>query len=92
MVIAGIEFPDKCPTDCPEKGKPFDQGDACTRCPIFNCTPFDYPDPDTDEVYKMSMVEPDEYREDWAKEWKKWFDAGMKGLPNLRFTLEKEKK
>lgn len=72
---AKIEFPVDCPKECPEKGKPKlfyqRQGNFCYRCPIFSCRG------------KFPIVEPEEYREDWAREWKKWFASGMKGLPNL---------
>ena len=72
---AKIEIPDSCPQNCPEKGKPFYQGNLCSRCPIFNCSG----DPE------YALLRPEEYREDWAKEWKKWFDKGMKGFPDLKF-------
>ena len=72
---AKIEFPDNCPRGCPERGKVFSQGDICSRCPIFNCGG----DPE------YTLLRPEEYREDWAKVWKEWFDNGMKGSPDLRF-------
>ena len=77
MLVAGIEFPDKCPEKCPEKDKPFYQGNLCSRCPIFNCSDFD----------GFRLIEPEDYREDWAKAWKKWFDEGMKGYPELCLEL-----
>lgn len=83
IIIGGQEFKSDCPIDCPEIEKPFYQGNMCCRCPIFNCTPL-ADDPD------FVLMEPDEYREDWAVEWKRWFDCGMKGRVNLKLYLEKE--
>ena len=82
MLIAGIEFPDSCPQGCPFKQETFDQSSLCTRCPIFNCKQFPFPCEDGTEIM-MSLIEPNEYREDWAKEWKRWFDEGMKDYPEL---------
>jgi hypothetical protein len=77
MLIGGIEFPDKCFEGCTLKDQHslFGQGGVCTRCPIFNCA--------GDET----LLDPDEYRADWAKEWKRWFDEGMVGVPYLTFTI-----
>ena len=83
IIIGGQEFQDHCPLDCPEREEPFYQGNMCSRCPIFNCTP---PAGDPDFI----MMEPDEYRKDWAVEWKKWFNRGMKGGVNLELHFEKE--
>ena len=51
MLIAGFEFSDECPDECPMYGILFDQGNLCTRCPLFNCG---------DEDFKL--IEPDDYR------------------------------
>jgi len=74
MIIGGQEFPRKCPDDCPGHNEPFMQGGLCHRCPIFNCTP---------GSAGFILVEPEEYRSDWARYWKEWFDNGMKGKPYL---------
>jgi len=79
MIVAGIEFPDNCPENCPEKKRPFFQGNVCSRCPIFSCKEGPSPYDGT----KWRLVEPDEYREDWAIEFKKWFDNDMTGIPKL---------
>lgn len=74
MIIAGkYEVPDDCPKDCPDYGSPFGQNSLCFRCPILNCKGDNPP------------LHPEEYREDWAKEWGRWFKEGMKGLPKLYF-------
>ncbi len=76
IIIGGEEFPIKCPKDCPGKKElPF-QGGLCHRCPIFNCY---------DKNPEMVLLHPSEYRPDWAKAWKKWFENGMKDYPDLRF-------
>jgi len=77
MIIGGQEFPEKCPENCPGKKEPFMQGGLCHRCPIFNCKSFIM------EEHKVRLVEPEEYRSDWAKAWKEWFDKGMNGYPEL---------
>lgn len=64
MKIGNTILPDSCPTNCAFKEQPLYQGCACTRCPIFNC------------VGKDRLLEPDCYREDWAKEWEKFFETG----------------
>jgi len=78
VLIGGQLFPDKCPDGCPEKGEsfPFYQGNICSRCPIFNCTPLKG-DPE------FTLIRPEDYRPDWALEWKKWLDNDMKGIPKL---------
>ena len=87
MIIGKQEFPDDCPLDCPEKAKSFFQGNLCCRCPIFNCKKVKGPDGEP-----FSLLEPHEYREDWAKEFKKWFDGGMIWVPHLYFQVERRNK
>jgi hypothetical protein len=36
------------------------------------------------------LLEPSEYRRDWAAEWAKWFDGGMAGLPVLKLNISQE--
>lgn len=81
--IGGIWFEDKCPKGCPGKTEGLLQGGLCYRCPIFNCIPA----PNDDFV----LVQPKDYRDDWANEWKRWFDEGMKGRPQLRLRYETNK-
>jgi len=70
-----FEVPDDCPEDCKHKGTMGFQGDACSRCPVFNCKG---PGPDADEMEKMCLpvLEPNEYRDDWAEEWVEFFKTG----------------
>lgn len=76
MIIAGIEFPDKCPEDCRLKGdlKFFSQNSLCTRCPVFTCSGED------------ALIRAGSYREDWAMEWKRFFD-GEVDYPILYFRM-----
>ena len=46
---------------------------------MFNCKP-------TDDGFRL--LEPNDYRPDWAKAWKEWFNSGMQGYPEL--PLERE--
>jgi len=71
--IGGELFPVRCPEDCPGRGEDFSQGGLCARCPIFNC------------VGDPILLRPSDYRKDWAKAWRQWFDDGMKGWPELLF-------
>jgi len=73
IIIGGQKFSTRCPENCPGKKEPFMQGGLCHRCPIFNCV----------EREGLRLLRPEDYRPDWAKEWKRWFDEGMKGLPEL---------
>ena len=75
VIIGGQEFSAKCPTNCPGKAGFPDQGGLCHRCPILNCVgPED-----------TILLRPQDYRKDWAKAWREWFDRGMKGWPDLSF-------
>lgn len=80
MIVAGIEFPDSCPGKC--KMHPYSfihcgQSSPCMRCPIFNCGG------------SVHLIEPKDYREDWAKEWKRFFD-GEVDFPQLPLKMRKE--
>ena len=86
MQIGKYEFPDSCPLNCAMLKEDFYQGSLCTRCPIFNCKKLTGPNGEKD----WSLLRPEDYRLDWAKEWKRWFDRGMTGWPEL--TLGKEEK
>jgi hypothetical protein len=71
MLVAGNEFPDKCPENCPfiDDVINFGQNAMCTSCPIFVCP---------------EVVPAEHYRKDWSDEWRKFFDGGMKGFPSLK--------
>jgi hypothetical protein len=65
---AGIEFENTC-DNCKYGGGDkygnffeYGQGSICIRCPVFCC-------------FEESMVDPEEYREDWAREWRDFFDG-----------------
>ena len=79
MIIANkYEVPDNCPKNCLFKQEYGYQGGLCHRCPIFNCRK---------DVDGFCLIEPEDYREDWAKEWSKFFETGE--VPELRFKMEK---
>ena len=74
IYIGGQLFGTVCPRKCLGWEEYFDQGGICYRCPIFNCTP---------DKNGFCLLEPDDYRQDWAKEFRKWFNNGCIGYPNL---------
>ena len=80
-VIGGYDFPENCPEGCPGKTEPCGQGGLCHRCPLFNCIPDD----------EFQLLRPEDYRPDWAKIWKEWFDGGMVGYPILPINKSDEK-
>jgi len=91
MIIGGVEFPEKCPEKCPGK-KSFDNMMAfCNRCPIFNTQETDFPNEDG-TITKFRMIEPDDYRHDWAVVWKEWFESGMQDYPELYIKIQGEEK
>jgi len=74
IMIGETEFDTVCPSNCPGKKDPVGQGGLCYRCPIFNCA---------GSSFESRLLEPEDYRPDLAKIWRKWFDTGMKGYPEL---------
>ena len=74
IIISDELFSTKCPETCPGKKEAFHQGCLCHRCPIFNCA-----------GKHFMLIRPSDYRRDWARAWKKWFNEGMKGYPDLLF-------
>lgn len=79
MKIANsIEVPDVCPKDCKFIIGPFYQGNMCSRCPVFNCA----------HTKGFCLIEPEDYRLDWAKEWKRFFN-GEVDEPYLTICLTK---
>jgi hypothetical protein len=88
-----VEIPDECPRSCKFLGDT-DSLDFCRYCPVFNCKEvtlskedfylISRPDsPYDDETSRFSMLDKSDYRSDWAKEWKKFFD-GEVDMPELR--------
>ena len=74
-----IEIPDECPKDCPYKQEAFYQGCVCHRCPIFSCKEYD----------GFRLIEPEGYRDDWAREWDKFFKTGDPPILKLHYEGEK---
>lgn len=82
MIISGkYEVPDSCPTDCPFYGDFRDMGQCsiCLRCPVINCAVI----PGTD----VCLIEPQDFRPDWAKEWQEFFKDYSKE-PELKLKME----
>jgi len=72
MIICNkYEVPDKCPSDCKFNGSfsLHGQNAICGRCPVFCCAETDYGD-----GVCFPLVDPSDYREDWAVEWVKFFN------------------
>ena len=69
LIAEKYEIPDTCPENCEFKDGPFYQGNACSRCPIFNCARQSGPGNEWD----FCLIEPEDYREDWAEEWFQYF-------------------
>ena len=61
------EVPDNC-DGCPRLDSAMYQGDDCCRCPVLNCRLTPYLDGTL-----FRLVEPEDYREDWAEIYHKWF-------------------
>jgi hypothetical protein len=81
IMIGGIEFDRECPEACPGHKESMVQGGLCHRCPIFNCVSFGGGD-------DFCLIEPEDYRSDWAEAWRGWFDDGMKGFPYLPLSVK----
>ena len=71
-----FDFPDKCPENCKFKDELFYQGSICCRCPLFNCGG------------EYRLIEPEEYRDDWAEEWQEFFKSGK--YLELKFQIERD--
>jgi hypothetical protein len=72
--------PDKCPPDCRfiSALHNFDQSAMCTHCPVFICRPVSAPEGDG----CFCMVDPEDFRDDWAAEWERFFkDGTIPALP-----------
>ena len=84
MIIAGkYEIPDSCPPDCVLRDElaNFGQSATCCRCPVLNCS-LNEPAPEIGYQESWRMLEPEEFREDWAKVWCSFF-KGEVGFPIL---------
>jgi len=69
-----FECPDECPADCALKKQSFGQGDLCCRCPVFLCQE---PVTEEDRMY-LPVLEPTEFRDDWAAQWETFFKTERK--------------
>jgi len=72
------EYPEKCPENCSLKPESFYQGCACMRCPVLCCK-------DDDDGYSP-IIEPEDFRDDWAAEWETFFRIGKE--PELKLFLD----
>lgn len=73
MIIADrYEVPDNC-IGCPYRDdtQELSQGGLCFRCPVMICTGDD------------PMVPPEDFREDWAEAFARWFTTNRVGYPEL---------
>ena len=80
MLVANkYEFVEECPINCKFKDDMSEHGQnsICGRCPVFVCKP--------DPKYG-ALVDAPGYREDWAKEWKMFFDGEIE-KPTLAMTI-----
>ena len=55
----------------------------CTSCPIFNCRKIKVDDEYGDKDGMFCLIEPEDYREDWAKIWSEWFKGDREEYPIL---------
>ena len=83
MLVGEFEFPDECPPDCLFAGDLLENGQSsiCGRCPVLCCSPVEHED-----GFEFCLVEPADYRPDWAAEWAEFFRSGK--YPELRLTCE----
>lgn len=81
MKIQGLDFPDSCPEDCLYKMDIIHYGQSalCRYCPVFCCKLMPA-EPETGNK-PWRLIEPDDIREDWLKEWHEFFQTGKR--PNL---------
>jgi hypothetical protein len=90
MIIARkYEVPDKCPENCKFKNDILNYGQnaICGRCPVFVC---EEPRTEEDKMY-MPLVPADEYRDDWAEEWEKFFKERI-DYPELKLFAKRRMK
>lgn len=69
LIAEKYEIPDECPHNCEFRSEIawLGQSAMCVRCPIFNCSPMD--------EEGLRMLEPEDFREDWAKAWAEYFQS-----------------
>lgn len=72
MLIADkYTVPDKCPDNCKyqEELARYGQNAMCHWCPVLNCAPC------TEDGFRL--LEPADYRLDWAEAWVEFFRNGI---------------
>lgn len=72
LIAKKFELPDECPDNCPYHLGLFEFGmeSICTRCPVLLCAD------DIDLEGKVfRCIEPEDYRDDWAANWVRFFKA-----------------
>jgi hypothetical protein len=76
-----FEVPDKCPPDCTYKNDIGDYGLSaiCIRCPVLNCKIID------ESKYGGPIIDPRDFRNDWAADWENFFKTGKH--PELKFRM-----
>lgn len=87
MIVADkYEVPDTCPSDCKYSGDLglYGQNSICIRCPVFNCQQIEV----ADGQLEAHRLPPEHYRADWAKEWAKFFETGVRPVLNLTHEVE----
>lgn len=77
-----FECPDQCPKDCEfwEDFRNYGQNAICGRCPVFCCKEGET---EEDKQY-LPLVPADQFRDDWAKEWDKFFKTGKEPILRLK--------
>lgn len=86
MIIANkYEVPDSCPEDCAylDDMATFGQNSICGRCPVLTCKVIDGTE---DGLGMFCLIEPADYRDDWAKEWEDFFKS--RKVPKLKLNYE----
>lgn len=83
MIIAGCyEVPEDCPPDCKFQGSfaRFGQSAICGHCPVLCCRPTLHEDG------PFCLVEPEDFRPDWAAEWERFFRTAKP--PTLKLAVD----
>jgi hypothetical protein len=82
--IDKYEFDTNTCIQCPESKKNYYQGILCDVCPIFVCQ----------DIYNEPIINSNDYRIDWAKEFHDWIESGFMNeyFPELKFTITNNKK
>lgn len=93
-----IEIPDTCPETCAFRSEYENFLSYCRYCPVLNCKTIELSEEDfyaisskdepyNDETKKFCLLDPEDYRSDWTREWLKFF-KGEQEVPELKFLVE----